>query len=240
MNLFSKIFIFLGGLLFSLCIYAQEGGPPMLTDDARVADFHEWELNTSINTSFTDHLKLSVPHIDLNYGIAPNLQLKAEAPIILTFDEDNHTTASIGEIIVGIKYRFLDEEKYFISAATFPQYVVRGRKGLLVPVFLEKTIGQFLIGTGVGYFFGEHRQNQLDLGTIVGFKPTEDFDLMLEYMINRNFYTNPGTKGYLNIGFRQSISKHFSIMGSFGTQVVTPKGQQREVFISWLGLQSLF
>lgn len=199
MNLFSKTLIFLYSILTSYCIFAQEGGHPMLTDDARVTDFHEWELNTSINTSITDHLELSVPHIDLNYGIAPNLQLNAEAPVGLTFDNDNQATTNVGEITLGIKYRFLDEEKFFISAATSPLYVVNERRGLLIPLFLEKTIGQFLIGTGVGYFFGEHRQNQLDLGTLVGFKPTEDFDLMLEYMINRNFYTDPGTNGYLNI-----------------------------------------
>lgn len=225
---------------FVFCAFAQEGGPPMLTDDARVADYKEWELNTSINTSYTDHLELSTPHIDLNYGILPNLQLKAEAPFVLTFDRENSAVPSIGEIIVGVKYRFLDEEKYFISAATFPQYSINEHRGLFIPVFLEKTIGQFLFGTGIGYFFGEQRQNRLDLGAIIGFKPTEDFDLMLEYMINQNFYTDPGTKGYLNIGFRQSISKHFSIMGSFGTQVVTPSGGQREYFISWLGLQTLF
>lgn len=231
--------MFLSVIAFSA--EAQEGGPPMLTDDARVTDLKEWEINTSINTSVTDGLLLSVPHIDLNYGIVPNLQLKAEAPFQLRF-HDRKTDSEIGDVILGVKYRFLDEEKYFVSAATFPQVSVTGNKGYLIPVFIEKTIGRFLIGQGTGYFIGNESFNELQLGTLVGYRATEKLHVMLEYFSEIHYVPEQRDlyNGYVNFGFRHPLNDIFALMGSFGTQVVTPGGIERERFISWLGIQTLF
>lgn len=144
MNVLSKIRPVLIVLFWCIATIgkAQEGGPPMLTDDARVTEWKEWEINTSVNTSVTNHLLLSLPHVDVNYGLLRKLQLKAEAPLLLQF-KDHKTQSRVGEVIVGVKYRFLDEEKNFISAATFPQVYLHGSKGYLLPVFIEKTIGRF-------------------------------------------------------------------------------------------------
>lgn len=227
--------------VITLNVAGQEGGPPMLTDDARVTDLKEWEINTSINTSVADGWMLSVPHIDLNYGLLQNLQLKAEAPFQLRF-HNKEVRSELGDVILGVKYRFLDEEKYFVSAATFPQVSVTGTTGYLIPVFIEKTIGRFLIGQGTGYFLGNKSPNQLQLGTLVGYRASEKLHVMLEYFSethhvphHQNLYN-----GYVNFGFRHPLTDLFTLMGSFGTQVVTPAGMEREHFISWLGIQTIF
>lgn len=225
-------------VLIGTSVFAQEGGPPMLTDDARVTDLKEWEVNTSINTSVTDLLVLSTPHIDLNYGIAPNLQLKAEAPFVLQFDK-GAVSNQVGEIILGVKFRFLHEEKHFISAATFPQVTVNREKGYLIPVFFEKTIGRFLLGEAIGYFAGVKSGDNLQLGTLLGYRATEKLHLMLEYFSQQEMAGDRAYNGYINFGFRHPINNHLGLMGSFGTQIVTPTGLETERFISWLGIQTI-
>lgn len=236
----SKQLLFL--FTFSIGIpsgFAQEGGPPMLTDDARVADFKEWELNTSFLISVTKDFEIATPHVDLNYGLLPNLQLKLEAPLWLQFSGDE-TKTEIGDVIAGVKYRFMDEEKSFVSMATFPQYTVYGEKGFLLPVFIEKTFGKYLTGIGVGHFFGEENIDRTEIGALVGYKHNSKLDVMLEFFYIKNHFGNHNSNGFINMGFRQDLSDHFVILASFGTQVVTPAGMERERFISFIGLRSLF
>ncbi|HTO15602.1 MAG TPA: hypothetical protein VLZ83_07515 [Edaphocola sp.] len=159
-------FLLLFFLSSNLFAFGQEGGPPMFTDDARVADYKEWELNPSIQILVTDHLTLSAPHIDLNYGVLPNLQLKVEAPLLLDFKQTQSTEMSLGVLNIGIKYRFMDEEKYFISGATFPQYNFTVDKGLLIPVFFEKTIGSVLFGIANAYFLGDSNNYRYEFGIL--------------------------------------------------------------------------
>lgn len=221
-------------------LYGQEGGPPMLTDDARVADFKEWEINTSINTSLTDRWVLSVPHIDLNYGLTETVQLKIEAHLWIDLHDKKNPNVSIGEIIFGVKWRIIGEEEHFVSVATFPQYTFNQVKGFYMPVFVEKTFGKFLTGIAVAHFFGESRQNHSELGALFGYKPVEELDLMVEYYTYQNYYDIKGMNGYVNAGFRYAFTDNFMLMGSFGTQVNYPTGETRERFISWLGVKTLF
>lgn len=220
--------------------FAQEGGPPMLIDDARVADYKEWELNTSFLISVTDHVQVATPHLDLNYGLLPNLQLKIEAPLWLDFKKGQSVDVEVGDVIAGVKYRFMDEEKSFVSMATFPQYTIYGEKGFLLPVFVEKTYGKYLIGVGVGHFFGDHNLNRTEVGGLLGYKPNEKLDLMMEYFYVKNHFGDYGSNGFVNMGFRQDLTDKFVLLASFGTQVVTPSGDESERFISFIGLRSLF
>lgn len=236
-----KKLLLLSFIILAQIAYSQEGGPPMLVDDARVADYKEWEVNTSFNTSLTDRWELSVPHIDLNYGLTERVQLKIEAPLLLGLNKGEPVDVWVGEIIFGVKYRFLDEDKHFVSVATFPQYTFNESPGGYLPLFVEKTFGDFLVGVAMAHFFGERRKSHSELGGLLGYKPHENTDLMLEYYNYQIYHgENYGMNGYVNLGFRQAITDNFMIMGSFGTQVLTPAGGVREKFISWLGVKTLF
>lgn len=224
-------------LSFACAVFAQEGGPPMLTDDARVADYKEWELNTSLLLSFHETVEIAAPHLDLNYGLLPNLQLKFEAPLMVEIKEGQ---THIGDVIAGVKYRFMEEENAWVSMATFPEYVVHGDKGFLLPVFVEKTHGKYLTGIGIGHFFSEKDLNRTEIGALVGYKPNQTLDLMVEYFYVKHHFGSRGVNGFVNAGLRQELTQHFVLLTSFGTQLVTPAGSQRERFISFVGLRSLF
>lgn len=175
----------------------------------------------------------------MNYGLLPNLQLKLEAPLMLGF-RDGKSNAEIGDVIAGVKYRFMDEYKSFVSVATFPQFTLYGEKGFLLPVFVEKTYGKYLTGVGVGHFFGCDDRSRSEVGGLLGYKPNEKLDLLLEYFYVKKHFGNHGSNGFINLGFRRDLTKKFILLASFGTQVHTPIGDERERFISFIGLRSLF
>jgi hypothetical protein len=210
----------------------------MLTDDPGVVDLHKWEINTSINVTTSDKTEITFPHFDFNYGLAPNLQLKVEAQYNFTFQKNEKNTSSLGDISLGTKFRFFGEDKHFISMATFPQLTFRGDKGFLLPLLLEKTFGKFLAGYEIGSYWGSY--NSLQTGLLFGYTVSKKTQLMSEYFMEKEFNSSIGSNGFLNFGFRQSVSKVFTIIGSAGTQINTRAGEQKEYFISYLGIQSSF
>jgi hypothetical protein len=220
--------------------HAQGGGPPMLTDDPGTVNYHQWEINTSVNSSVTNNVQLAVPYIDANYGVTSHLQLKAEAPYLLTFDH-SHTSGNLGDVILGLKYQFINEDKkHFLSAGVYPQETITGdQKGLLFPLLLEKTIGNWMIGEDIGYFFSDKNNRSVINGNLVGYIVSDKLQVMGEYFL-QHYFNLSGTAGFINYGFRYALNGTFTFMGSFGTQIVTQVDQQRQYFISFLGIQSDF
>lgn len=233
-----NIFSIVVCMLFINQVFAQSGGPPMLTDDPGVVDLHKWEINTSVNVTISDKTEISFPHFDFNYGLAPNLQLKVEAQYNSTFQKNEKNTGSLGDISLGTKFRFLGEDKHFISMATFPQLTISGNKGFLLPLLLEKTFGKFLAGYEIGSYWGSY--NSVQTGLLFGYTVSKKTQIMSEYFMEKELNSQKGSNGFLNIGFRQSITKIFTIIGSAGTQITSTAGEQKDHFISYLGIQSSF
>jgi hypothetical protein len=139
---------------------AQGGGPPMLTDDPGTLNAGKWEINTSVNSEITKEVQLSVPYIDANYGLKNNLQLKVEVPYLVTIDEQKHVSGALAAPLFGVKYRFMNEAKKFLSITTYPQITFTGnQKEILLPFLFAKTIGRFVIGEEIGYMFIEKDSN---------------------------------------------------------------------------------
>jgi len=104
-------------------IQAQGGGPPMLTDDPGTRDVGHWEINTSVNSQLTKNSsKVAIPYVDANYGATSRVQLKIEAPFLITFGSQQHSFSKFGDPLLGVKYRFMDEDKHFISVSVYPQF----------------------------------------------------------------------------------------------------------------------
>ena len=242
MNLFKKLFLISTLILCINNTYAQSGGPPMMTDDPGVVNFHKFEINTSVNSTVMHHqTEIAVPYIDANYGIANHFQLKIEFPYNINFQKNERTTSSFGDAIIGLKIKFMDEEKHFVSIGTYPQFTFTGNeKGFLLPLLFEKTLGKFLIGEDIGMFWGEGKNQTLSNGILLGYKVSKKTEVMGEYFLEKQITPSIAFDGYMNYGFRYALSSHVNLMGSFGTQVATAFQSDRQYFFSWLGVQTGF
>ena len=233
------LFIMAFTLYGNLCS-AQGGGPPMITDDPGVVDLHKWELNTSFNLSISHPTQISFPYVDLNYGIVRNVHLKMETGYLFSFDK-NHTSSKLDQVSLGLKYNFLKEDKSFLSVGIYPQITITGdEKNLLFPLLLEKTIGKFVIGEDIGFSFGENNYQSFQNGILLGYQMNDKFEIMGEYFMEKNISPNKETSAYMNYGFRYYLNKNFSLLGSFGRQIITPPNEPQEYFISYIAIQSRF
>jgi hypothetical protein len=82
-------------------------GPPFLTDDPQPVDFRNWEVyvfGQGDRTSDVD--SISGPAVEMNYGVAPNVQLHAVFPLASATSTDGGWRSGYGDTEVGIKYRF--------------------------------------------------------------------------------------------------------------------------------------
>ncbi len=143
-------------------------GPPYLTDDPVPTDPGHWEIYAF--TAGEGHRSIldQDAGFDLNYGAAPGVQLTATLPLSFSHTSDEGWRGGTGDVELGVKYRFFNDEAHGVSAAIFPRVILPtasdtpGEKArILLPLWLGKDFagGTSLFGGG-GYLINPGRGNK--------------------------------------------------------------------------------
>jgi hypothetical protein len=145
---------------FALCgrLFA---GPPFLTDDPVPVDYQHWEFYLFAigdRTSSTD--AISGPAFELNYGVAPNVQLHLLGQVANVSAPGQSWTSGLGDTELGIKYRFVQETDTRPQISVFPAVELptgsasrglgNGRAWYRLPVWLQKSYGPWTTFGGGG------------------------------------------------------------------------------------------
>ena len=153
-------------LLFAALVIAGAAapafaGPPYLTDDPVPTDTGHWEIyGFSAGEGRGSDVDADVG-LDLNYGPVKGIQLTATLPASFSHDTSDGWRGGTGDVELGVKYRFLNDEKDGISAAIFPRAILPTasrstgeRTRFLLPLWVGKDFpgGTSLFGGG-GYEF---------------------------------------------------------------------------------------
>src|SRR5580704_2214334 len=94
-------------------------GPPLLTDDPGTPGPNHWEINLAMTAEQDARLwSFETPLLDLNYGVGERIQLKYEAPWVESEPPNARVRSGPGESLVGVKWRFLDQEKVGVDVST--------------------------------------------------------------------------------------------------------------------------
>jgi hypothetical protein len=109
---------------------SAQGGPPLVTDDPGTPGNGHVELNLSFEAdrSFggTDY---DAPRADLNLGVGPRMQVKAEMPWRVAAGGRARAKAGLGNLNVGLKLRFVDGGERGMAVSTYPQVSFAGSRG---------------------------------------------------------------------------------------------------------------
>lgn len=147
-------------------------GPPFVTDDPEPVELHHWEVYLSslgVHDSTGQHGTL--PHVEINNGAAPNLQLHAILPIAYERAPGGPLVMGYGDTELGVKYRFVQETPTRPMIGTFPLVEIptgsasrglgSGHIQVFLPVWLQKSWGPWTSYGGGGYFInpGEGNRN---------------------------------------------------------------------------------
>jgi hypothetical protein len=143
-------------------------GPPYLTDDPEPVDLGHWEFYAASQWSVArNEASGTSPHIEINYGALPELQLHVIVPAVLAVARDQRTQYGPGDVELGAKYRFVDERERRPQVGTFPLVLLptgsatrglgAGQVQVFVPIWLQKSFGPWTTygGGGVRITSGE-------------------------------------------------------------------------------------
>jgi hypothetical protein len=152
------------GLAVTLGTSTVRAGPPYITDDPEPVEYRHWEVYLG---TLPDHERdgwtATAPHVEINYGALPKLQLHVIAPLTYSAPTRGAAAYGYGDTELGAKYRFLDERKWTPMIGTFPLVEVptgssarglgNGATQVFVPFWLQKSFGDWTTYGGWGVCF---------------------------------------------------------------------------------------
>lgn len=224
-----------------------QGGPPLLTDDASTPGNGHSELNVAFTVvKFRQATLYEAPLLDYNYGFGDRAQLKLEVPWLIKHEHPGPDDSGLGNVLVGFKYRFLDEEEGFIDVAFYPQTEFRtvphsrrvGLVGdgfsLLLPLEVEREFGPVSVWVEAGYLWVEEEDDAWVWGIAFGHDVAEGLQVLGEIHGESGRSFERGEIVW-NLGARVKLSELNTLMFSAGRGM---DGAPR--FISYVGLQFNF
>ena len=225
-----------------------QGGPPMLTDDPGTPGPGVWEILFSYQEHRTEQARLrDLPRIDFNYGLGDRIQLKFETSWLLSTGPDGGGVKSgLDNSLIGVKWRFLDEDRHGLEMSVYPQLELKNSAGsvargiaepgpnLFLPVEVGHSFGKIKVAGEAGYQYFHAGDNESVVGVLGAIEVSEKLELMAEL---RSYSTNFLSGGDVigNVGFRQEMGNKLMLIGSIGTGL--SNRADSTTFITYIGVQ---
>src|ERR1700690_556261 len=137
-------------------------GPPFLTDDPEPVELHHSEFYVfSTYDKTKDGKDIASPAFEYNYGPLPDTQLHIVIPFVRSAPNDASSEYGLGDIEVGVKYRFIQETETIPQVGIFPMAELatgddnkglgNGKTWWRLPVWIQKSWGDWKTYGGAGY-----------------------------------------------------------------------------------------
>lgn len=222
-------------------------GPPFVTDDPEPVDYHSWEFYiASMHQDLGGDWSGTAPHLELNYGAAPNLQLHLIAPMAYDSPPQGSSHYGFGDLELGARDRFVQETNGWPQIGTFPlielptgsesQNLGNGHMQAFIPLWAQKSWGDWTVYGGAGYginslsgrgnwgFGGVVLQKQVTTNLLVGVE-------IYHQTLYQADFPNQGTA--FNIGAVYDFSEHRHLLFSAGRCMDGPIGFQCYLAYQW-------
>jgi hypothetical protein len=166
-HLRSMVFmILLSAVFWSIFVFMPEvslAGSPFVMDDAEIVEYQHWEVSLAAQYRHDrDQDCSTLPHLEVNYGVIPNVQLHLIAPLVYVKTERAGSQYAYGDTELGVKFRFVQETEYLPQIAIFPTVELptgdsdkglgNGRTQYFLPLWLQKSFGPWTTYGGGGYW----------------------------------------------------------------------------------------
>lgn len=149
-----------GPASLALCA-AAHAGAPFLTDDPEPVDLHHTEINLAVQATRATPGTSGTVAADVNHGCAKDTQCHFAVPLAFSKEAGHATATGLGDVEVGVKYRFINHGDGGFMAAVYPTVLLptgdasrglgNGRAQVLLPLWLQDTAGRWTWDAGLGY-----------------------------------------------------------------------------------------
>jgi hypothetical protein len=230
-------------VLILLNIQHLYGGPPFDTDDPETVRFKHWEYYiSSINTYQTGVWAGTSPHIELNYGLIPNVQVHLLLPMNYYYSKNHGADFGYAETEFGVKFRFIQETDNSPQIGTFPVLEIptvknsefsNGRTKIYIPVWLQKSWGKLTTYGGAGYWInpGTNNKNWIFSGWEVQYDFSKFITLGGELYFHSADTKSTKSETGFNLGGSINPTEKFHVIFSLGRTFT-----RDNIYNSYLGL----
>lgn len=214
----------MNALLFSNLL----AGPPFKTDDPQPVDFRHWELYAASVQQFSRFATAATsPLVEINYGVAPEVQLHIVVPLEYVHTSEGHAYG-LSDLELGVKYRFLDESESLPQIGVFPlvelptgdntRQLGSGQTEVFLPVWVQKSWGKLTTYGGGGYWInpGIERRNWVFAGWQAQYDCSEVVTLGAEVYYQSADAEDAEATGGVSLGGFINLSEHSHILFSCG------------------------
>jgi hypothetical protein len=221
-------------VLLACCFttFSTQAGPPFVTDDPEPPPPGGWEINVPfILEHASGATEMDAPLFDLNYGL-PGIQLKLEIPLEVIHDDSDGTVAGAGDLLLGVKWRFLNNEQSRAQLGVYPQLLLPtgdharglgdGGSAFVFPLLAQKNWEKWTLYGNVGYWWqtGAETSDYVYAGAVLEYEITERLTLGLELFGNSPKERGGRSELAFNFGGTWMLSKHFNLLFSGGRDIV--------------------
>jgi hypothetical protein len=205
-----------------------EGGPPLIGDDPGTPGNGKWEINIAYPLLQTQTATtMDLGYIDANYGLGDHIELSYQGGVLLGKTSGQGWHGGYDNSLLGVKWRFLDQEKSGVDMSIYPQFGFNttsslGRLGLansglgaFFPVEIARTFGKWEFDAELGYQYQQHDRDQWAGGPIVGYLLNDRIELLAEARVvcDQDFRSN---NLILDAGARVNLVEHVQLLFAAG------------------------
>jgi hypothetical protein len=227
--------IWLLGLLPALAL----AGPPFVTDDPEPVDYQHWEVYLASQTAHgPDGSSGTLPHVEVNYGLVPNLQVHVIAPEAFASGGPDGRAYGYGDTELGAKYRLAEETGSRPEIALFPLVELptgnasrglgTGHTHVFLPVWLQKSFGSWIAYGGGGYWInpGPGNRNYGFAGLVLQKQVTKTLAIGAEIFHQTAQTRSGGPDSQVNAGFTWDLTDNDHVLASAGPSIQGPSGYE--------------
>ncbi len=229
-----------------LAIDSAQAGPPFITDDPEPPSPGGWEINVPFILERTPgKTEMDAPLFDFNYGL-PNVQLKLEFPVKIVHEDGDSTVSGAGDLLLGVKWRFLNNEPSQLQLGIYPQLLLptgdqarglgEGRPAFVLPLVAQKNWDKWTLYGNIGFWWqtAAETRNYVYAGAVLEREINERLTLGAELFGNSPKERGSRSDVAFNLGGTWKWSKRVNLLFAGGRDVV---GDTRAM--GYIGLQFL-
>jgi hypothetical protein len=220
------------GVGWLLTVDSTRAGPPFVTDDPEPPPPGGWEINVPFILERTsDETEMDAPLFDFNYGL-PNVQLKLEFPIEIVNENSEGTQAGPGDSLIGVKWRFLNNEQSQFQLGTYPQVLAptgnhsrglgEGSVAFVLPFLAQKSWEKWTLYGNIGYGWqtAAGTRDYFYAGAVLEREINERLELGVELFGNSPKEHGGRSELAFNVGGTWKLTKHLNLLFSDGRDIV--------------------
>ncbi len=223
-------------------------GPPFTTDDPEPVEYQHWEVYVASQLEHDkDGWSGTSPHLEVNYGVFPNLQLHLIAPVSFNAPAHESSHFGYGDTELGVKYRFFEETDNLPQIGTFPLIEIpsgnhklglgSGHTQVFLPIWLQKSFDPWTTYGGGGYWInpGEGNRNWSFVGWLLQRALSSRLTAGAEIFHETASEEGGESDTKFNIGAIYDFSETYHLLISAGHTLQGPSG-----FQSYIAFQATF